>query len=94
MNIPSVQFVVIDNKKNFVVIHAFKSVGILFKILRKILFPLNTQFFNARNNHLELIMYVRSLREIKGKYLDDLLAITMKKILLVAPLIQDPIYRR
>jgi hypothetical protein len=37
------------------------------------------------------IIFIRSFREIKGKYLDDLLAVTMKKILLVAPLVQDPI---
>ncbi|KAJ6990806.1 hypothetical protein NC653_019153 [Populus alba x Populus x berolinensis] len=93
MNIPTIQFVVTGSKENFVVVHAFKNSGILFKILRKIFFPLNTEFFNAWNNHLELIMFFRSLREIEGKYLDDLLAVlvTMEKILLVAPLIQDPI---
>jgi hypothetical protein len=37
------------------------------------------------------IIFIRSFREIKGKYLDDLLAVTMKKILLVTSLIQDPI---
>jgi hypothetical protein len=36
-------------------------------------------------------MFVRSLGEIEGKYLDDLLAVTTKKILLVAPLVLDPI---
>ena len=36
-------------------------------------------------------MVVRSLREIEGKYLDDLLAATMKNILLVATPIRDPI---
>ena len=71
MNIPAVQFVVTGSRENFVVvIHAFKISGILFKILRKIFFPLNTEFFNTWNNHLELIMFVRSLREIGGKYLD------------------------
>ena len=44
--------------------------------------------------HLEQssgIMFVRNLREIEDKYFDDLLAVTMKKILLVAPLVRDPI---
>jgi hypothetical protein len=49
-------------------------------------FPLNTEFFNTLEQSFG-IMFVRSLREIKGKYLDDLLAVTMKKILLVAPLV-------
>ena len=40
-------------QSNFVVVHAFKSSGILFKILRKIFFFLNTEFFNTWNNHLE-----------------------------------------
>ena len=90
LNITTVQFVVIGNKENFVVVHAFKSSGILFKIPQKIFFLFNTEFFK----HLEQssgIMVFRSLREIEGKYLDDLSAVTMKKILLVATLVRDPI---
>jgi len=44
--------------------------------------------------HLEQssgIIFIRNFREIKGKCLDDLLAVTMKKILLVTSLVQDPI---
>ncbi|KAL9365691.1 hypothetical protein Peur_043564 [Populus x canadensis] len=88
LNIPTVQFVVSGNKANSVAVHAFKRSGdVIQDSARDFLFIKDRIL-----QHLEQssgIMLARSLREIEGKYLDDLSAVTKKRILPVGPLVQD-----
>ncbi|XP_073266974.1 UDP-glucosyltransferase 29-like [Populus alba] len=79
LNIPTVQFVVSGNKANSVAVHAFKKSGVVVQDSAKDFLFIKDRILQ----HLEQssgVMLVRSLREIEGKYLDDLSAVTMKRV--------------
>jgi len=93
LNIPTVQFVVSGNKANSVAAHAFKKSGVVIQDSAKDFLFIKDRILQ----HLEQssgIMLVRSLREIEGKYLDDLSAVTMKRVLPVGPLCSRTYCRR
>ncbi|KAG6763440.1 hypothetical protein POTOM_030855 [Populus tomentosa] len=93
LNIPTVQFVVSGSKANSVAVHALKKSGVVVQDSAKDFLFIKDRILQ----HLEQssgIMLARSLREIEGKYLDDLSAVTMKRVLPVGPLCSRTFCRR
>ena len=81
------------NNANSVAVHAFKKSGNVIQDSAKDFLFIKDRILQ----HLEQssgIMLVRSLREIEGKYLDDLSAVTMKRVLPVGPLCSRTFCRR
>ncbi|KAJ4840815.1 hypothetical protein Tsubulata_736275 [Turnera subulata] len=98
LNIPTVLFLVVGTISNYFLVNSLKGSGATVFPLRCNHIPdhQTTEGLAFGDRILQCLerssalMFVKSLREIEGKYIDELSVLTSKKIVPVGPLVQDP----